>query len=167
MDLCVVDWGAVATIAAALIASFTAIYIYFQWKNQKGAEVIANEAKQNIQDILEIIKVISLIRQKSFDSERSKNFGDFNRLYESVVRSSLYIDDCVEIKDFKKSIDEFFDCCLKFKRFESQYRHHAQESKFIEHVDGEINVIQIKGVNIVNTLIPYSIYQKKFKFRKK
>lgn len=167
MDLCVVDWGAVATIVAALIASFTAIYIYFQWKNQKGAEVIANEAKQNIQDILEIIKVISLIRQKSFDSERSKNFGDFNRLYESVVRSSLYIDDCVEIKDFKKSIDEFFDCCLKFKRFESLYRHHAQDSKFIEHVDGEINVIQIKGVNIVNTLIPYSIYQKKFKFRKK
>lgn len=167
MDLCVVDWGAISSIAAALIASFTAIYIYFQWKNQKGAEVIANEAKQNIQDILEIIKIVSLIRQKSSHLERSRNFIDFNRLYESVVRSSLYIDDCVEIKGFKKAIDEFFNCCLNFKEFESLYRHHAQDSKFIEHVDGEINVIQIKGVNIVNTLIPYSIYQKKFKFRKK
>ena len=167
MDLCVVDWGAISSIAAALIASFTAIYIYFQWRNQKGAEVIANEAKQNIQDILEIIKIVSLIRQKSSALERSRNFIDFNRLYESVVRSSLYIDDCVEIKDFKKAIDEFFNCCLKFKEFESLYRDYAQDSKFIAHVDSEINLIQIRGFNIVNTLIPYSIYQKKFKFRKK
>ncbi|WP_336754643.1 hypothetical protein [Acinetobacter sp. USHLN143] len=171
MDLCVVDWEIIKDILIALIGagipSFVAWRIFKNWRGQKGAEVIANEAKQNIQDILEIIKVVGLIRKKSFDSERSKNFGDFNRLYESVVRSSLYIDDCVEIKDFRKSIDEFFDCCLNFKRFESLYRHHAQESKFVEHVDGEINVIQIKGVNIINTLIPYSIYQKKFKFRKK
>ena len=48
MDLCIVDWGAVATIAAALIASGTAVCIFEQWRDQKGSEVIANEIKNTI-----------------------------------------------------------------------------------------------------------------------
>ena len=72
MDLCVFDWKAITPICAALIASCTALYISNKWNNQKGSEVIANEAKSMIIKISrlqslqgDIIKKILCTRQIS------------------------------------------------------------------------------------------------------
>lgn len=45
MEVCSWDWGAIATFIGAGIASITAWLISKQWRDQKGSEVIANEAK--------------------------------------------------------------------------------------------------------------------------
>lgn len=61
MDVCVIDWGAISTIIGAVIASATALYISRQWRNQKGSEVIANEAKSLFYDVCEHKKHIDYI----------------------------------------------------------------------------------------------------------
>lgn len=41
MDVCSIDWSAIATFVGVVVA----LYISWQWKRQKGSEVIATEAK--------------------------------------------------------------------------------------------------------------------------
>lgn len=47
MEVCSWDWGAIST----FIGVFVALYISWQWKNQKESEVIANEAKEYIYNL--------------------------------------------------------------------------------------------------------------------
>ena len=61
MDVCSLDWGAISTIIGAGIASATALYISRQWRDQKGSEVIANEAKSLFYDVCEHRKHIDYI----------------------------------------------------------------------------------------------------------
>lgn len=159
MDLCVVDWRAVATLLASLIASSTALYISNKWKGQKGGEVVANEAKQTIKDLLEIIRIVGYITSDNTTPEQhSDYFKAFKSLYESVVRSSLYIDNCVEIEGFKDQMNEFFEHCRSLLWVDSEYK---------ENFKKKSGYIGSTGITMVNILIPYSIYQEKFKFRKK
>lgn len=48
MDVCSLDWGAIAGFAGAVATIGTgaiALYISNQWRKQKGSEVVANEAE--------------------------------------------------------------------------------------------------------------------------
>ncbi|MCH7336482.1 hypothetical protein [Acinetobacter sp. NIPH 2699] len=51
MDVCSLDWGAIAGFAGAVATIGTgaiALYISNQWRKQKGSEVVANEAESLI-----------------------------------------------------------------------------------------------------------------------
>lgn len=159
MDLYVVDWRAVAPILASLIASFTALFIANRWRNQKGAEVVANEVKDDIKDILEIIRIVSYITSDNTTPEQhSDYFKTFKLLYESVVRNSLYIENCVVIDGFKDQMIDFFEHCRDLLWVDSEYK---------ENFKKKSGYINSTGIAMVNILLPYSIYQKKFNFRKK
>ena len=78
MDVCSLDWSIIATYqgvmgtylgVAATIASpiIVAIYIYKKWHDQKGKEVIANEAKE-ILKIVEELKNDYMYRYGNMDS---------------------------------------------------------------------------------------------------
>ncbi|MDM1736670.1 hypothetical protein HX112_08940 [Acinetobacter towneri] len=156
MDLCVVDWKAITPICAALIASGTALYISNKWNKQKGAEVLAGEIKNSIKDILEIIKIVHNLSKNDITSEQySEYFNTFKSLCESVLRSSSYIETCVEIDGFKAQMDEFFKHCYELIWGKSDVKSFSDKSKYI----------RMTGITLIITLTPYSIYQEKFKFR--
>lgn len=172
MDLCVVDWKAITPIFAALIASGiasgTAFYISSKWRKQKGAEVIANEAKQTIKDLLEIIKIVHIITNKNSTPDESiDDFKVFKQLYEPIARSSLYINNCVEIDGFKEKMEGFFNSCLEFMKLEPEFKPKFYNDEFRKNVEKKVNLIGSTGITMVNTLIPYSTYQKEFIFKNK
>lgn len=158
MDLCVFDWKAIAPIIASLIASGMALFIANRWKNQKGAEVVANEIKNDIKDILEIIRIVSHITSdQTTPEQRSDYVKTFKLLYESIMRSSLYIENCVVIEGFEDEMSKFFDQCGVLLWVDSEYKENFQK---------RFGYINSTGIAMVNILLPYSIYQKKFNFRK-
>jgi len=88
MDLCVVDWGAISSIAAALIASGTALYISNKWNKQKGAEVIANEAKRLLVELAELRLLIKKIYSGTLageDLEQAIKSFDYQKNTISVI----------------------------------------------------------------------------------
>lgn len=92
MDLCVVDWGAISTIAAAVIASLVALYISDQWRYQKGTEVIANEAKRLLAELAELrllIKKINSGTLRGEDLEQAIKSFDYQKNTVSVIMDFL------------------------------------------------------------------------------
>lgn len=163
-----VDWKAITPICAALIASGVALYISNRWKNQKGAEVIADEAKQNIKDILELIKVAYEMVSNNCTADQSyENFKIFVKLHERIVRSSLYINDCTDVDGFKPKMEEFFEHCIKVQLTGRDFKPKENNPEFKSNLKDVINYLGSTGINMVNILIPYSIYQKKFIFKNK
>ena len=51
VENCVLDWGAIATIAAAILTVIVAYCISKQWKTQKRVETVSNIAKEVYLDI--------------------------------------------------------------------------------------------------------------------
>lgn len=65
MEVCNWDWGAIATLIGAGIASTTAWCISNEWRNQKGSEVIANECKLILLDLNKFLMDIELLFKMS------------------------------------------------------------------------------------------------------
>lgn len=167
MDLCVVDWGAISSIAAALIASGTALYISNKWSKQKGGEVIATESKQVIKDILELVKIINYFENgpKKKDEDLEAEFEKFVNGYDFVVINTAFIEDCLVDDDLKVNFDSFSVSSLKVKRIIKENNKRPGDKELARAVH-EFN---IEAIKLVNTLNPYSTFRKgcKFKLKKK
>lgn len=168
MDLCVFDWRAITPIIAALIASGTAWGISNKWNNQKGSEVVASEAKQTIKDLLEVIKIVNYIKSGSYDERTDKEqFDRFELLFESIVPSILYIDDCIHIDDLKTNLFEFTSDVNELIKLKRNNSFNFNSEKYKNRLDSVIDSLSQHGMDVVNILHPYSIYRKKFKFKSK
>jgi hypothetical protein len=171
MDLCVIDWIIIKDILVALIGagvpSAVAIYIFYNWKKQKGSEVIANESKQNIKGLLEIIKSTALMTMEGSTPDGA--FNEFHHLkleYDPIVKSILYLDDCVEINGFKGKMDAFFTSYLELMELKKEFKPRFYNPQFKEVIKSRAQSVQETGMDIVNILIPYSTYQRKVIFKK-
>ncbi|MEJ5037997.1 hypothetical protein WH285_13750 [Acinetobacter johnsonii] len=158
----------ILTISAYMIPIILVIGAYNAWRTQKGAEVVAYESKQNIKDLLEIIKIVHLIINNNTTPDQcEEDFKAFKPLYESIVRNSLYINDCVEIDGFKEKMNDFFDHCLELLKMEYDFKRNFYNIKTRGKAELEIGYIGAIGIDLVNILIPYSTYQKEFIFKHK
>lgn len=172
MDLCVVDWAIIKDILVALIGagipSLVAFYIFYKWKYQKGSEVVADEAKQTIKDLLEIINISYQMNSYSASSEsNAKKFKDFEILSEKILRSSLFIDECIMIDNLKLELDKFNKLCWEVKDVGLEYDPVKNHKEFKDKLSGKVGYIGSTGIELVNILIPYSTYQKEFVFKHK
>lgn len=79
MEVCSWDWGAIATFVGAGVA----LYISCQWKNQKGSEVIANEAKEYIYNLSKLELIQMEIETKSTTAKRRKELLEEYILYKN------------------------------------------------------------------------------------
>lgn len=168
MDLCVVDWRAVTTLLASLIASSTALFIANRWKNQKGAEVVANEIKNTIKDLLEIINISYHMNSYTASPELiAEKLKQFELLSEQILRSSLFIDECIVIDNLKLKLNEFNELCWAVKDIGLESDPVRNHNEFKNKLAGKVGYIGSSGIGMVNILIPYSTYQEKFIFKKK
>lgn len=75
MDLCVVDWGDLGSNLSALATFFAgsvALWIFTQWRGQKGAEVLANEAKLALNEIYLLNESLGYFIYQPADLDASK-----------------------------------------------------------------------------------------------
>ncbi|WP_180644928.1 hypothetical protein [Acinetobacter bereziniae] len=190
MTICSWDWGAIGSILGAIatiIGAIVAIYIFTQWRNQKGSEVLANEAKNTIlllnkfnklndyiHNLLSDIKVIN----KHKIGEELENI----KLEGKVIHESMdFIEDC--LTQLKIHQDEsMINNVLGFRREINKYIsiHENMDELINKNItitdDGSIEFIEqdnqysfeLNNINInINNhvqdlkskLIPYALYQ--------
>ena len=87
-----VDWKVVAPMISGAIATtvtaITALYISNKWSRQKGAEVVADEAKNTIKEIFELNKILS----------RIKNYAITDNELKGVIEDLGYLKDIIKLK---------------------------------------------------------------------
>lgn len=156
MDLCVFDLAIFSNFVSAgatVFAGGAAIWIFFQWRGQKGSEVVANEARQSIKNILEMTKIVSSIRPgEYFGSLNQSQLERLNILFEMTISDILYLDDCIVVDGLKIEINEFAEIANKVRKKSS--------SDLLA-----IGLFGKHAINLVNILRPYSIYAVKFRFK--
>jgi hypothetical protein len=184
MDVCNLDWSIIATYqgvmgtylgVAATIASpiIVAIYIYKKWHDQKGKEVIANEAKE-ILKIVEELKndymyrygnMDSLINYKELFSKEDLSTNRINssrndRKYRDRVRLLLEI---IEDKDIEAVQSDI-------KNYGFQYIHQemrVDNEEKLKILEKKLNLL-VDSLNDLNRiLIEYMMYKKEIVFRSK
>lgn len=110
MDLCLLDWKAIAPIIAATIAasiaSFTAFKISDRWNNQKGSEVIANEAKEAIYQISELSKFYQKNLNNINPSNVEEIINEYQIIFKDVIHKIDFIFNSPINRDDKKNLLE-------------------------------------------------------------
>lgn len=168
MDLCVVDWKAITPLVASLFAACVALYISNKWNKQKGSEVIANEAKQTIKDLLEIINISFHMNSHTASPESiAEKFKEFEILSGQILRNSLFIDECIVINDFNSLLTKFNELCWEVKDVGLEYDPVKNHKEFKDKLSGKVGYIGSEGISMVKILIPYSTYQREFVFKRK
>ena len=158
----------VLTISAYLIPVALVLEAYNAWRDQKGTEVIANEAKQTIKDLLEIISISYNMNSYAASPELiAEKLKQFELLSEQILRSSLFIDECIVIDNLKFKLNEFNEICWAVKDIGLKLDPIKNNEAFKNKLNGKVGYIGSKGVAMVNILIPYSTYQKKCIFKNK
>lgn len=152
--------------SATLFAPIALLMTYENWRAEKASEVIAEEAKQTIKDVLEMIKIINYLKQDHYDDElRTEQFKRFKLLFENCVSNILYIDDCINVSGLK---DELFKLSEKFQEIKllekKKLLNKASIGKNREFVK-IIHEFSSRGINIVNILNIYSIYKANIDFK--
>lgn len=172
MDLCVIDWGIFKDISVALIGagipSIVAWKIFKSWGWQKGSEVVANEAKQAIKDLLEIISISYNMNSYTASPELiAEKYARFVILSEQILRSSLFINECIVIDNLNFKLNEFNEICWAVKGIGLESDPVRNHNEFKNKLAGKVGYIGSLGMCMVKILLPYSIYQDKINFRKK
>lgn len=170
MTYCYFDWN-IASKFIPLVSPFLtviiAICVYLYWHKQKAKEVMANEAKQCIKDLLEMIKIMNYLKVGKYKKveEQEQAFSKFKVLFEQTIINIMYIDDCVKIENLKEEKFDFSKAGNEFIKLKSNNSADFDNSKFLSQLDEEVKEFCEKGINIVNLLKPYSLYRKTFKFK--
>lgn len=97
MDVCSWDWGAIATFIGAGVA----LFISWQWKQQKASEVIANEAKKYIVNLSILQSLQSEIHRIIYESNgynsANKEIENFKEIHKLLNDSAIILG--VSLKD--------------------------------------------------------------------
>jgi hypothetical protein len=161
MVACDLDWELIAKVLPSIIASITALFIYSRWSNQKGSEVIANEAKNLI------IKIASL---QSLQCEILKILND---------KDSIFPDDkLIQFKEVKEEVSDsmnFLGFALKKDKALSQLPSMvlADAMLFIRDIEryknsekdlsSKFNVIDSwNALTLTEMLLDYAMYKKRY-----
>lgn len=143
-------------------------FVYVKWHEQKAKEVLANEARQCIKDLLEMIKIINFLKERKYDlAEHEKEFAKFKSLFEQSIINIMYLKDCVEIGNLGKQLNKFTEPGNLIIKLKTNNSWDYDEPNFLENLNYNIFLFSDAAIILVNTLKPYSIYIKEFKLKVK
>lgn len=175
MDLCTWDWGAIGSIlgaVATLIAAGVALYIFTQWKNQKGSEIVAHEAKEAIKELLENMYTINILMGDLNEGEKISinRYMHYNDEINILLERLLFIEACVAIADFKNKIDSFSknntDFSLACSGLIKEICSDTRTTLLVEEqkLQGQKSIRSC--FELIKTLQPYALYQARFIFKR-
>lgn len=149
MDICSWNWGAIASIASAIITSLVAICISRKWKAQKASEVLSNEAEKVLSLLIDYKK--SLIGLDSCLSTPSKNdsekkLEEFREITHSLNHQSSLFSELIdngkkEVSEIEKISTNFYSevSALNKAPF-SEIRESKKADTLISRYDNDIKV---------------------------
>jgi len=165
MSVCSLDWGAISTIASAILASIVAWRISEKWNDQKGSEVISLECKNLWYELDKLSEIYNNLEQNSiYKSENHNSFYSGVKAWKELNISKINLIESL-IKDSNKNIDDISLKIDKMKEALSLFKIHYM-TKHIG-VDGQSThdlVDRNKVLEIIDatkkSLIPFIIYKK-------
>ena len=174
MEVCNWNWGAIASFVSAGftgIAAVVAWKISEKWNNQKGSEVVADEAKESIKELLDNIfnteVLISHIKKdNNIDLERFiKLREESNQLFKRIQ----IIDSSIQIESFGNYLENF-------NRVNKKILNHAYRIINNDYLEDELPLL-IKEQELlsesntqyckvlIKKLRPYALFQTQFHFK--
>ena len=165
MEICSWDWGALATFTGAGVA----LYISWQWKNQKASEVIANESKDIIYSLNEIVKVTDEMFYAFMGNTLKKEGEEYDQLQQNMWFRLETIYNLILIKK-KCHDDKLLKLIESFKQASHLFRgkvNYALENKHkLSSEDINKQIVEsfgdLKDVSrdLKNDLAMYALYKK-------
>ncbi|MCQ1053521.1 hypothetical protein NNO95_03900 [Acinetobacter baumannii] len=163
--VCSLDWGIIKDILGLLISagipSLVAWKIFRGWNNQKGSEVIANEAK----NILVTIEKIEILQGDirfwlGLKSEINENkLQEFSKLKDSLENSILLLNHAIDDHDFNFYLNEILEQLKNADRSLTGF-----ESDFLEIKDLQFTRTNSYQV-LKKQLLDYAVYKKKVNYK--
>lgn len=159
MDLCVVDWGPIASLLAALTASCTALYISNRWSRQKGSEVLASEAKE----IIFLINDLSRLLKYNIESidNQADTYKKFNSLFDDLISKVGFMYSSISNKKNKKIIMNYSLSLIVFKqKFESAYKKSGDNQDLVKetYIVFE-DTYKVQKQKIHKVIVQYALYK--------
>ncbi|MDP7761101.1 hypothetical protein QWI77_13745, partial [Acinetobacter baumannii] len=101
MEACNLNWDLVIKFIQIIIPLGIALFVYHIWHEQKGKEVVANEVKELLKNILEEMTIISLLRYETQKDLKliEEKIERLNNLTQINMRSALFIENCLHEKE--------------------------------------------------------------------
>lgn len=179
MEVCSFDWELASKfipLITAIISIFIAGFVYWAWHNQKGKEVIANEAKEAIKEFLEFGSKINKTNQNlDLNEVDLDHISRLKYIYEESNKRLLFLVNSIEIPYLKKTMFDFHvENHQLFSRLElihvlkKEYvdEQHQIDPKLIDETRQLISKSYCSMLKIVDLLRPYALYKTKFKYKK-
>lgn len=167
MDFCAIDWNELIKIVTPFVIAFA---VYHVWHNQKGKEVIANEARELIKDLLEYITCLIRLTHvvpRTYE-ELVEEVNQIKTLKLKIFRSVHYFDECMKDESLEKILSEYFDkdsLVEEKMMFMSRNLVLTSFKKDLTLTEDKIKELVKVGEKLIVELKPYSIYKKRFKFK--
>lgn len=155
MDVCIIDWSALGGILGA-IATFggtgVALYIFKQWRSQKGSEVISKVAQELIIKDMELHEYVSEIKSKELEELKYKllNYSNNINLFIKLIDNNDNISFLNEVYDNYR--DNLFKYLCNENFNENEFKKKYKEV-FNKYKDKEVNKYHV-------LLISYIKYKK-------
>ncbi|MDO6643820.1 MULTISPECIES: hypothetical protein [Acinetobacter] len=166
MDICSFDFN-LASKFIPLVTPIVAICIFKKWKKQKGSEVIANESKEAIKDLLElsVINLNIVYEGSKSKTELESKLSRFKEVSEKAHRAMLFLNTDQNVVKLGQLLPEYFI------NKESVYHpiknvvgcsDEMQIVEFIQLEGTKQNTLRLNKCidKLITILYPYSIYKK-------
>lgn len=156
-----------STIISPLLVAY---FVYDKWHEQKGSEVIANEAKDLILKIIEVEKlnnsISNFIAFKNNDEEKDHIKAIIKEFKEKTDNLHQYFDFIVEVihekEDIKGLLDKYLEqSTLSIVRYNALLEANNPQDSIKKVALGLQHVYINMGNSIKSKLIDYVLYKKK------
>lgn len=178
MGICIIDWettgiylGVISTIISPLLVS---IYIYKKWHDQKGNEVIANEAKEAYKELLsnlfETTVIISHIEINNITKIDIENFINLRNSSNELLKKLLLIDSCIVIENFATDINKFEKNNTEILKklntivFEDN-SNNCNFTTIIKQLEYREKINRECCMNLIRQLQPYTLFRRNIIFK--
>lgn len=176
MVLCEIDWKSLATLISPIITGTVALFIFFNWKNQKGTEAIALESKETIKELLNLVYISGKLESTpSYTSERGSIEFEVNQFFsvvDVVIKRLYFIDNAIIEPELKIFTENFQDYQSSFIKFHNRRTYRLVPLTNLLSADPipspnyrSFEEYKSNIDNILQILQPYSTFQKTPKFK--
>lgn len=150
-----------------LITPIVAIYIFKKWKKQKGSEVIANESKEAIKDLLElsVINTNIVFGGSKSKTELESKLLKFKEIAEKSHRAMLFLTTDQDIDKLDLLLPNYYQYTESIYHSINNVVACSNDMQVLQFMQLEMTKQNTLRLNecinkLISILYPYSVYKK-------
>lgn len=138
MDLCIFDWGIFANLLSAImtfIGAMVALWIFCQWKKQKGSEVISFESQNIFKNMEQISASLNIVFENMLNMA-TKNKAPIDFPEDDFINFRILNMDIIKRLDLIKFKNKDLKTITVIEGFEKNYKGFA----ILYHQSGKLDL---------------------------